>query len=146
MNCRLAALILFVCLVPFRSFAGGSYVEGIVSEFSGGDGNYSFRFTQHSATEPLLQDCPVFSVAVRYSRVPWFSWLPFVHSGHPTKAHTEAAAKVLQQRAKSGSPVSFGYIGNGLAESSIPCAFRSKGLAVLEDGEHSVIVSYHDPT
>jgi len=137
--------VLTSLLLPSLALAGGDYVSGTVSDFSGKDGIYSFTFV---AEQPLvgLEQCQSLRVSVEYGHVPWYSWLPFAHSSHPTKAQTESAASLLQAAHRTLQPILFGYLGNGLVPSSTPCTFKSKGLAIESDRGREFVLSYHDQT
>jgi hypothetical protein len=132
-----------IALLPSLALAGGDYVSGRISRFSGKDGDYTFTFVADQALVGLEQ-CQSLQVNVEYGRVPWYSWLPFVHTNHPTKAQTESAASVLQAAHRTSRPILFGYLGYGLVLSSAPCTFKSKGLAIENDRGHEFVLSYHD--
>lgn len=131
-------------LVAFRpAIAGGDFVYGYVTEFSSSAGTYAFTFKQSEAKPraPLIQQCVELKVSVAYQRVPWYSWLPFIHSSHPSREQTIAAAAVLQEASNKKHEVAFGFMGYGLMPSGSSCAFLSKGL-LFDDG---VILSFNGP-
>ena len=132
-------------LVPFAAAAGGDYASGKVADFSGQNGSYAFTF---KGDRPLvgMNKCPSLKVLVEYQRVPWFSWLPFIESGHPTEEETDKAAKMLQAAEQGSNAVSFGYMGNGLVPSGEPCTFKSKGLSIKQDAGKEFVLSFHDQT
>lgn len=132
-----------IALLPSLALAGGDYVSGKVSSFSGNDGTYTFTFVAKK-TLVGLEQCQSLTVNVEYGRVPWYSWLPFVHTNHPTKAQTESAASLLQTAHRASQPILFGYLGYGLVPSRVPCTFKSKGLAVESDRGREFVLSYHD--
>jgi hypothetical protein len=133
-------------LLSNTALAGGDFVLGKVAAFSGESGNYSFRFIQTDRNKELLSGCREFNVTVRYERVPWFSWLPFVHSSHPSKQKTEAAASFLRGASQSGQEVYFGYMGYGLVPTGNSCSFTSRGLALEQEHGKQYVLSYHDQT
>jgi len=132
-----------IALLPVLALAGGDYASGKVRSFSGKDGVFTFTFVTEQRLVGLEQ-CQSLTVNVEYGRVPWYSWLPFVHTNHPTKAQTESAASLLQDAHRASKPVLFGYLGYGLIPSSAPCTFKSKGLAIEHDSGHEFVLSYHD--
>jgi hypothetical protein len=133
--------LLFLTSIPV--LAGGDYVLVKISKFSGYDGNYSMSFKQTEIDrEPLLMGCNEFKVTVEYKNVPWYSWLPFVQSSHPTKQQTIKAASLLLDAFKTNRAISFGYMGRGLIPTGEKCSFSSKGL-ILEF--NNVVLSFHDP-
>jgi hypothetical protein len=140
---RIGAMVSLV--LPSLALAGGDYVSGTVSAFSRKDGIFSFTFVA-ARTLVGLEQCQSLRVSVEYGRVPWYSWLPFVDSGHPTKAQTESAASLLQAAHRTSQPILFGYLGHGLVPSSAPCTFKSKGLAIESDRGRQFVLSYHDQT
>jgi hypothetical protein len=139
---KLRRVCTLVLLVPGAALAGGDYVPGRVANFSGDDGSYAFTF---AADRELVQGCQTLEVRVRYSRVPWYSWLPFVHTSHPTKDQTDLAAAMLRQAAQTSRSVLFGYVGYGLVPSGERCTFVSRGLVLERDGDFEVVLSFHDP-
>lgn len=137
-------LALTLAVVPVLAFAGGDFTSGKITSFSGGNGHYKFTF---DADKPLVgfEQCKALKIEVVYARVPWYSWLPYVHSSHPTKNQTAQAATLLEVAHRESTPVLFGYMGSGLIPSGARCEFNSKGLSVEGEGETQFVLSYHDP-
>ena len=145
----LQALPLFFLLLALPSAnAGGDFVSGHVASFHGGDTNFTFVFVASSPARPLVEQCTVMEVSVEYARVPWYSWLPFVHSGHPSKEQTVAAVRYLSAAHGSHDVIRLGYMGYGLVPTETACSFRSRGLAIehVDADGHVVVLSYHDQT
>lgn len=136
-----ALSFLILCVVSNIAVAGGDYAIGKITSFSGENGNYLFRFVQTDNRAELLRGCREFEVKVTYKRVPWFSWLPFVHTSHPTREGTIKAALFLMNANQSNREVGFGYMGYGLVPADTPCSFLSLGLS-LESG---YVLSFHNP-
>ncbi len=134
---------LLLCLLSNVAVAGGDAVPGRVTSFSGADGSYRFHFVQTDNRAELVKGCKELDVQVSYERVPWFSWLPFVHSSHPTREETDAAASYLLSASREKREVYFGYLGNGLAPTGAPCSFLSRGLS-LHGKEPIIVLSFHD--
>jgi hypothetical protein len=130
-------------LASIIGHAGGDYVSGKVSGFTGSGGDYSFMFAA-DRTLVGFEACRVFKIQVTYQRVPWFSWLPFVHTNHPTREQTNVAAAALKQAAETDRPALFGYLGSGLVASGVPCTFKSKGLSLNHDSGNEFVLSFHD--
>jgi hypothetical protein len=124
------------------TLAGGSGSPGKITAFSGSNGSYEFTFVP-SGLFDYGNKCAELRVRVEYSRVPWYSWLPFVRSTHPTRAQTEQAAALLEKAYREKGEVLFGYMGYGLADSGQPCHFLSKGLIFYEHGGY--IMSFYGP-
>ncbi|MGM9514815.1 hypothetical protein ACS5PK_11225 [Roseateles sp. DB2] len=137
-------LILLTVACPSVALAGGDYSAGTVSNFSGERGNYTFVITWDQPPARYEQ-CRQAKVEVRQERSPWYSWLPFVHSDHPTLEQTDQAASLLAAAQRSSKKVSFGYMGNGLPPADGQCQFKSKGLRVEHDSGGQFVLSYHDP-
>jgi hypothetical protein len=138
--------IAVVFMLSPAAWAGGDSVTGLISAFAGGNGTYAFHFQQTDAGEPLLLRCREFDVSVKYALVPWYSWLPWVHTSHPTLADTEAAAEFLKSAATSHQPIEFGYMGGGLSDAGKPCSFAAKALELLKpSGQQPSVWAYHDP-
>lgn len=132
-------------LVSNIAVAGGDYVLGKVVSFSGGNGNYIFRFVQIDNHHKLIPSCQEFEVRVTYKRVPWFSWLPFVHASHPTKEKTKEAASFLLRANRENREVNFGYMGYGLVPTDTPCSFLSRGMSLESEKEKNFVLSFHHP-
>jgi hypothetical protein len=142
---HLSALLLYFSVTP--AVAGGDYVLGEIASFSGENGSYQFQFTQTDRhSYPLLEGCLQFEVAVEYQRVPWFSWLPFVQTGHPSIKETEEAAAFLKAASTSSKAVLFGFMGYGLVPSGEHCTFTSRGLSLVQEEGKKIVLSYHDQT
>ncbi len=125
----LSALLL--CLMPNVAVAGGDAVPGKVSSVSGADGNYQFHFVQTANRAELISGCKELDVKVSYERVPWFSWLPFVHSSHPTREKTDEAASYLLNASRENRDIYLGYMGSGLIPAGTPCSFLSRGCLFM---------------
>ncbi len=124
--------------------AGGDSVLGKVGNFSGEDGNYSFSFIQTDEHSPLMPGCRQLEVTVEYGRVPWYSWLPFVETSHPSLEETDEAAFFLLEAQREGREVHFGYMGGGLIPVDKPCFFVSKGLLLYPPDKKDQVISFHD--
>jgi hypothetical protein len=136
-------LVALFLSLPALANAGGDYVSGKVRGFSGDDGEYSFTFAPDGRLVGF-EGCQSFTVNVTYERVPWYSWLPFMHTNHPSKAQTKFAAELLRKAEQSSEPILFGYLGYGLVPSTGHCTFKSKGLALEHDADREFVISYHD--
>lgn len=136
--CTLLIIILSFVLSN-AAHAGGSAVLGKVVSFTGANGNYSFRFAQTAERSQWIISCQEFEVKVNYERVPWFSWLPYVRTHHPTKEMTEVAAAFLLKAHRENREVMFGYMGQGLEETSTPCFLLSRGISL----EGNAVLSYY---
>lgn len=139
-------VLCFVSLLAISTAAaaGGDYVSGKIVNFSGDSGHYSFRFLQTDARSELLPSCREFDVKVEYERVPWASWLPFIHSVHPTKEETREAASFLRTASRESRDVYFGYMGYGLVPSGTACAFSSRGLSLDQEHDMNVVLSFYN--
>ena len=139
-------LVLFAFLTAVSSAsAGGDCVSGSISGFSGSEGVYTFHFEQLESRDALILRCLNFDVSVHYGRVPWYSWLPFVKSNHPTFEQTEAAAAFLRAAEHDHRPVQFCYMGGGLEPTVQRCTFQCKGLVLEGDPSDPLVISFHDP-
>ncbi|HSB18168.1 MAG TPA: hypothetical protein VLE22_27190 [Bryobacteraceae bacterium] len=141
-----ALALIMAALAAGVAVAGGDYVKGRVSGFSGADGVYTFHFEQSDARPALEDGCPRFTVLVQYGRVPWYSWVPLVKTSHPTRGETDAAAAILAVAERERRLVSFGYTGNGLIPSGGQCTSATKGLRIIKDDSGDVLMAFYDPT
>ncbi len=137
--------LLILSVVSTVALAGGDYVLGKVTSFSGEGGNYSFHFIQTDGGKELMSRCREFDVQVNHVRVPWYSWLPFVQTSHPSKEKTNEAASFLLKAHQENRQVLFGYMGYGLVPSSAPCSFLSRGILLEAEKEKSFVLSFHNP-
>jgi hypothetical protein len=133
--------LVFLTALAFRANAGGDYVSGYVTKFSMYAREYSFEFEQAKNEGELMNGCKKFKVRVNYQHVPWYSWMPFVDSSHPTWGNTKEALKYIDKSSNERHIIYFGYIGSGLARTAEPCIFNSKGLKI----SNGVVISYYDP-
>lgn len=139
MKCLLVALAFLGAATT--ALAGGDCCPGKITAFSGSNGFYEFTFVPSRGLVDY-EKCTELRVRVEYGRVPWYSWLPFVRSSHPTSAQTEQAASVLEKAYREESEVLFGYMGAGLVDSGEPCLFLSKGLKIFEWNVKAVLSFY----
>lgn len=139
-----ALVPVILCLLSSAALAGGDFTLGKVIAISGESGNYSFRFVQTDRRKELLAGCREFNVIVHYERVPWFSWLPFVHTTHPSKQQTEDAALFLRSASQSSQEIYFGYMGYGLVRTGSSCSFSSRGLVLEQEQGKQFVLSYYD--
>jgi hypothetical protein len=138
-------LILAFLIWPAFCLAGGDYVAGIVTNMSEKDGINIFRFVQADESRyELMKGCKEIEVSVNYERVPWFSWLPFVKSGHPSKKETVEAIEYLEKARKNRQTVYFGYMGYGLVPTDTKCSFKSRGLQIIYDRGIRAVFSYYN--
>jgi hypothetical protein len=140
------AVLACLAFLSSVAYAGGDYRFGKIATLSGSNGSYAITFVQSEPGPALLRGCAEFDVKVRYRRVPWFSWLPFVASNHPSLKETEAAAEFLREAFRNERPVFFGYMGHGLVSDDRLCSFLSNGLRVHSEDGRTFVLSYHDPT
>lgn len=135
-------LTISLAILPAPALAGGDHVRGVVTDFSGADGNYAFTFTQKERKDWLLiPNCPTFKMQVRYQRIHWSDWLPFTNSTHPTRKQTLQAGVFLAEAAQQRKSIGFGFLGRGLVATQTACSFISKGL--LQDGD--VVIGFYHP-
>ncbi len=141
-------LIIFtplLVLLPAFCLAGGDAVAGRVGSVAQRGGVYVIRFTQTDGQPELIKDCKEIKVEVKYSRVPWFSWLPFLRSQHPSKKETLESIEYLKNANKANQTVYFGFMGYGLVPTSQKCSFKSKGLKIIElQNGNRAVMSFHD--
>ena len=140
----LRPVLIALLLIPTAVVAGGDFVHGKIASYSTVSGGYVFEFVP-AQTHWLSQGCSVISVQVTPARVPWYSWVPFVSSAHPSALETAEAAGLLGAAKIQNSQVNFGYMGGGLAPTGVPCRFSSKGLRLYRNHEVTYILSFHDP-
>jgi len=140
---RKIAFISFLIL-PALCFAGGDEVSGKVTGITVNEGKYIIHFIQTENAPDLVAGCKEFEVTVKYARVPWFSWLPFISSSHPSKNETEESIEYMRNAQRSNRLISFGYMGNGLVPTGEKCSFNSKGLRVYREQGKTAILSFHD--
>ena len=139
-------LPLLLCLYSCFSLAGGDYVRGHIIEYSEIAGNYQFKFEPSDQRQALFKECRIISVQVSYTHVPWYSWLPYVHTTHPTKKQTMAAVKFILNSYHQNGELFFGYMGAGLVSSQVPCSFSSKGLLLENrDDDVPIVLSFSHP-
>jgi hypothetical protein len=134
------ALAVLLAVPAFYTNAGGDYVPGRVTAFSVSENIYSFEFEQAKDGGELVSGCKIFKVYVSYMNVPWYSWLPFIDSPHPTRKETKEALRYLHDSFREGRSIYFGYMGSGLQNTDNRCVFNSKGLAI----ENGIIISYYN--
>lgn len=136
--------ILILMLLPNLCFAGGDYSEVSIKNFtgSGSNANFTIEFVNDRKFD---ESCDALKVSLKYKRVPWYSWLPFVHSSHPTQVETREAVMHLEESFKENLNVYFGYIGGGLIPTDKPCEYVSKGLNMDEFDNYKYIHAFHDP-
>ncbi len=141
-------IVFFTCLIcPALSFAGGDAVTGNVTDVSAKDGKTIIHFMQPSnARTELISGCKEIEVTVHYARVPWFSWMPFVATSHPSKKETEEAIEYLKKAKLNNQQINFGYMGYGLVPTGDKCSFKSKGLRIFRDQGTISVFSFHDQT
>lgn len=142
MGCKfvliLAHALVFV-IFSLKAMAGGDYTSGKVNSFFQlRNGTYEFTFTPDS---DLINGCKEFKVSLKYDRIPWYSWLPFTKTSHPSRQATEKAMIFIHEAFLSNKEIFFGYIGNGLQSYGDKCSFKSKGLELRD----VVVYSFYDP-
>lgn len=137
-----AFISLTLCLLNALSshaYAGGDFSQFKVLAYSEMNAVYHFSLEEKQSSRQLISGCKNFDVRVNYKRVPWYSWLPFVHTSHPSYDDTIKALEYIKDAYDSNKDVYFGYMGNGLGRTSAACVFDSYGLKI--DGV--TILSYY---
>jgi hypothetical protein len=142
---RNASLLLFI-FAGNICFAGGEYSRGKIEHIEYKDSAWKFVFKQTTENKLMISNCDVLTVELEYQRVPWYSFLPFVESGHPSKKQTKNALVYLEHSFREGKYINFGYIGSGLKGTETKCLFKSKGLKLGSDQEGDYVVSFHSET
>jgi hypothetical protein len=143
---RKIAFISFL-IWPALCFAGGDEVSGNVTGITGNGGKYIIRFIQTENDRPdLIAGCKEIEVTVQYARVPWFSWLPFISSYHPSKKETDEAVEYMRDAKRNNQLIYFGFMGYGLVPTGQKCSFKSKGLRIYREQGKTAVLSFHDQT
>ncbi len=93
--------------------------------------------------DPYFRDCKQFEVHGEYSRLKG-AW-PWTHTALTRGGHIDALA-YLSTAQRNGHMVTFGWIGNGFVavDEKNPCIVKSRGLEIVDDGKHTMVMSYHD--
>ena len=143
---KLIIITSLLLLLPVFCFAGGDAVAGRVKSVAQHGDVYVIHFIQTDDRPELIKDCKEIIITLKYSRVPWFSWLPFIKNDHPTKKETAESIQYLRKANKDNQTIYFGYMGYGLVPTGPKCSFKSKGLKIEVDGGKLLVLSYHDPT
>jgi len=137
---------LLLILLSQTSFAGGSYNEGKVINFNSNNDQTSFKFIQTDGESSLIKSCNEFMVLLQYERVPWFSWLPYVETSHPTEKQTILAVNFIREAYKNNKKILLGFMGAGFKKTKEKCTFRSRGLLLMNSNkENNFVLSFHDP-
>jgi len=139
-------IVPLLVLLPALCFAGGYAVSGRVESVAQQGDVYVIHFIQTGNESELVKDCKQINITLKYSRVPWFSWIPFMESGHPTKRETIESVEYLKKANKDNQTIYFGYMGYGLVPTGQKCSFKSKGLKIEVDNGKWLVLSYHDET
>ena len=130
---KLAFLSLALCVLSLLSdyaHAGGDFSQFKVLTYSEMNDVYHFSLEEKKNSRQLINGCKNFDVRVNYKRIPWYSWLPFVHTSHPSYDDTIKALNYIKDAFDSNKDVYFGYMGNGLGKTSAACVFDSYGLKI----------------
>ncbi len=141
---KIFAITLFIGIFSSILYAGGDYVLINVKSFEEQKGIAKIKIKQIDDRNPLIKGCPEFEVAITHKRVPWFSWLPFVESSHPTKKENQESLNLLFEAYHNKVPINFGYMGYGLADTEKECSFVSYGLKTLKTEESEAVLSFHN--
>ncbi len=131
---------------PALCVAGGYAVAGRVESVAQQGDVYVIHFIQTGNEPELVKDCKEISITLKYSRVPWFSWMPFIKSDHPTKRETIESIEYLKKANKDNQTVYFGYMGYGLVPTGQKCSFKSKGLKIEANDGKWLVLSYYGET
>jgi hypothetical protein len=142
---RVIIITSILLLLPVCCFPGGDAVAGRVGSVVQQADVYMIHFIQTDGHDELINDCKEIKVEVKHSRVPWFSWLPFIKTEHPTKKETVESIEYLKNANKADQTVYFGFMGYGLVPTDKKCSFRSKGLKIIElQNGNRAVMSFHD--
>ncbi|MEJ2497012.1 MAG: hypothetical protein P8Y43_05980 [Sulfurovaceae bacterium] len=137
------AITLFIGILSSILYAGGDYVLVDVQSFEEQKGIVKIKIKQIDDRDPLMKGCFEFEVAITHKRVPWFSWLPFMKSSHPTKKENQASLGLLLEAYQDKVPTNFGYMGYGLAGTEKECSFVSYGLKTIKTEEGEAVLSFY---
>jgi hypothetical protein len=141
----LLAILLFISTLVH---AGGDYWLVKVEEQIKDDIPRNLKLEISEPTRGVLHGCRQITVLLEYQRVPFWSWLPFMGSSHPTKDETTKAVEFLNNKFAKSAQTYFGFIGGGLFKvPSTECTFKSKGLKLMkiDKDNESAVLSYYDP-
>lgn len=128
--------------------AGGDYWTVKVKDEIVGATSIDLKLSLLEEPRGVVAGCSSIVVHVKHQTVPFWAWLPFISTNHPTQGETMEAIRFLNKKYNTSEYTYFGYIGGGLyKEEGSECTFNSRGLR-LERDEHTnqdVVFSFFDP-
>ncbi|WP_157205578.1 hypothetical protein [Methylomonas koyamae] len=125
-----------------NAIAGGDdYSIVIVTAFSELSGVYTIGVQGRHDNQQVFGGCRQLDIKVKYQYVPWYSWLPFIQTTHPSKEDNEEALDFVHKSFIDRREIYFTVAGNGLIETKTKCVFESKGLRQFGQ----FVFSYYHP-
>ncbi len=138
-------IILLIGLFAGESYAGGDAWQGRVTSFEKHNGSYTFTMKFPTKEIRLPSNCRQITVNYKYKRVPWYSWLPFIETSHPSYSQSKKAIQYIENKYNQNQDIYFGYMGSGLIPVENECTFKTKGLGINESENIKAILAYHNP-
>ena len=140
---RRIIFLLLACFLSGTLTSGGDYgVYKVDSIVENGDISIIYLFVVRKPSS-LLDDCERIKLSIDYERVPWFSFLPFVHTNHPSADDTETALNFLHRGMNESSEIYLGYVGSSMLSAG-ECDYLGKGLRVelFGDEKYEAVVVF----
>ncbi|MBU0966323.1 MAG: hypothetical protein KKA54_08080 [Proteobacteria bacterium] len=141
----ITSTFLITLIVTSSAFAGGDYWKYKIMAFDEAKGNATITL-QAIDKKDTFSNCNEIEIFSKYEHVPWFSWLPFVHTNHPTPKENHQAIDFIKLHYKNDQNIYFGYMGYGLVPTENACEFKSKGLRIEKINNLEIVTSYHNET
>ncbi len=132
--------IFILLLMPLHAYAGGDYWQNTLEHVE----ETSSVLVISMVLDNNRSGCNRIQIKLNYQRVPWYSWLPFVKSGHPSAEETDEAIRYL--KSNIGKKITFGEMGRGLVMDGDSCHYVSKGLKLIKDEDLEFVMSYYHET
>ena len=130
--------VFFLLLIfPLCAFAGGTHWKSNILTVD----EKQKQIKLILKNEKPIYNCDKLNINISYERVPWFSWIPFINSAHPTKEENKVA--ITHIKSNIGNTLYFGEIGKGLVPQEKKCTYQSKGAKILEIENKQVIMFYY---
>ncbi len=147
MNNKIFVIVGLLLLFSSSARAGGDYWRVKVQDQIAASEPVVLKLLILEKPRGIIAGCSMITIQVEYQKVPSWSWLPFVHTSHPTQEETTKAIGFLNNKFKESIQTFFGYIGGGLfSEEPNGCTFKSKGLRLerTDNDDDDVVLSFFD--
>ncbi|MGJ8681812.1 hypothetical protein [Paraglaciecola sp.] len=129
---RKSIVIIFISLVPFLSFGGGSHFPVEITDFKQSQESFNLIAKVHVVFNYDSSNCSVIELTGEYDKQRWKNHTKLINKSIHLKS-----LELLQKAYTDKAVINLGFLGGGFFKTG-HCSYNSKGLFHYENGVYSI--------